>query len=332
MSNFIFSIVVFFLYSNSLAITAKDQMAYFQFYAPYAVIVLWLLLNLGTNTSGKFISTSFYAKLIFRFLNFLKFLLISFIIGIQGYVLYDLQNITNEISKPEKGLVLSVRENWLPFVREFKSTIVQIKLNDGKIGTFSGQSLERLWVGQEVILLDYKANEFYYHEIYPDDLGYNKKILEKYPFSKKPWENILNALLKTGDTKQLEDSYKSYLEQFGFDDFSQRFANDFWLNQNLKQATKLFKIAYEQEPSNYNILKYYGFYLLKTGNKEGEDILNKAIEINPQSFEAYYQLGIMLFEKSEMEKAYPILKKAIELNPNLSDVQSMIIKIEKMTK
>jgi len=89
---------------------------------------------------------------------------------------------------------------------------------------------------------------------------------------------------------------------------------------------KLARFAQEQ-PGNAWANYYYGLTLWKrdrgsqdaAGFERAEELLEKAVAIDPQFGEAYLQLGILQAGQGRFEKAIRDYKRAIELSPPLSE-------------
>jgi len=64
------------------------------------------------------------------------------------------------------------------------------------------------------------------------------------------------------------------------------------------EAFKYLKLARENEPDNPSFYNAEGHLYDKTGNKEkAKEMYEKAIEIDPEFFEAYYNLGVLYFNE-----------------------------------
>jgi tetratricopeptide (TPR) repeat protein len=112
--------------------------------------------------------------------------------------------------------------------------------------------------------------------------------------------------------------------------------------ENGKDAFKYLRLARENDPTNPQFYSAEAHLFEKTGDKENAKVnYLKAIEVDPNFFEAYYNLGVLYFNEgvaltdkanqitknSEYEKAkkvaddkfsesLPYLEKAYELNPD----------------
>lgn len=117
-----------------------------------------------------------------------------------------------------------------------------------------------------------------------------------------------------------------------------------------KEAEAMLKLAIEKDPTNHVLHFASGTIYDKLGKREGAlEAYKKAIEIKPDYFDAYYNLGAVYFNEgkrlqdiannekdnkkyeagkkladAEFEKALPVLEKALSLMPeDVSTLQSL---------
>ena len=69
-------------------------------------------------------------------------------------------------------------------------------------------------------------------------------------------------------------------------------------SENPEEAFKYLEVAREKDPSNPQFYSAEGHLYDKTGNKDkAKEKYKKAIELNPNFFEAYYNLGVLFFNE-----------------------------------
>jgi tetratricopeptide (TPR) repeat protein len=91
---------------------------------------------------------------------------------------------------------------------------------------------------------------------------------------------------------------------------------------------KLGRFAHEQ-PENSLGNYYYALVLWKRAresanaadSKPAEELLQKAVKINPQFGDAYLQLGVLYSARNDFSQAIPCYQKAIEINPRLAEAR-----------
>lgn len=85
------------------------------------------------------------------------------------------------------------------------------------------------------------------------------------------------------------------------------------LQSGINFFSNLLKI---KEDANIYI-KRADLYHIKGEIEKAIDDLKRAIELDPKSDIAYYNLGVIYWEIGEKEKAKECFKKALEINPSL---------------
>ena len=94
---------------------------------------------------------------------------------------------------------------------------------------------------------------------------------------------------------------------------------------------KLARFAHEQ-PGSAQANYYYALSLWKrekgsenaAGMRQVEELLEKAVAIDPKLGEAYLQLGILRSARGDFEQAIHDYKKAIEINPQLGEAHRQL--------
>ncbi|MGK7932119.1 MAG: tetratricopeptide repeat protein [Microcystaceae cyanobacterium] len=85
------------------------------------------------------------------------------------------------------------------------------------------------------------------------------------------------------------------------------------------EAEAIMRRVIELDPDNYRAYSNLGVLLeLKGELKEAILAYKKAIEINPQHADAYNNLGVALYNNNQLEEAVVAYKKAIEINPQFA--------------
>lgn len=91
---------------------------------------------------------------------------------------------------------------------------------------------------------------------------------------------------------------------------------------------KLGRLAHEQ-PDNPLANYYYAVVLWKRAresdnaadSRQAEELLQRAVKINPQFGAAYLQLGVLYSARNDFGRAIPCYQKAIEANPRLAEAR-----------
>jgi tetratricopeptide (TPR) repeat protein len=85
------------------------------------------------------------------------------------------------------------------------------------------------------------------------------------------------------------------------------------------RAVSSFKTTVEQDPDYYHAYILLGNLYALRGDTIAEDYYNNALNLNPKSEEAYYNLGQYYMNKGRYNKAIEQLTMATTLNPKSSD-------------
>jgi tetratricopeptide (TPR) repeat protein len=133
-------------------------------------------------------------------------------------------------------------------------------------------------------------------------IQYGEEGIEKDPEDAILCQLLLSAYWFGGD-RFLEKVFKFWSEKKRV--FEQK---DFW-TKNLNWAQKLYK----KHPQNYYAVLYLGYLNRHTNNnKNAIIVLEKAIEINPQLYEGYYEMGITFLDKKSLKNSEDYLKKVLK--------------------
>ena len=85
------------------------------------------------------------------------------------------------------------------------------------------------------------------------------------------------------------------------------------------EAAKYYEYLIKQGIKDYRVFSNYGIFLNEIGKtKEAELNLKKAISLNPNYANAYYNLAVIFIDKGNLENAELNLKKAIKLKPDFA--------------
>ena len=85
------------------------------------------------------------------------------------------------------------------------------------------------------------------------------------------------------------------------------------------EAAKYYEYLIKQGIKDCKVFSNYGIFLNEIGkHKESESKLKKAISINPEYANAYYNLAVLFIGQGNLEKAELELKKAIKLKSDFA--------------
>ena len=85
------------------------------------------------------------------------------------------------------------------------------------------------------------------------------------------------------------------------------------------EAAKYYAYLIKNRVVDYRVFSNYGIFLNEIGKHEEAELnLKKAISLNPQYANAYYNLGVVFIGQGNLEKAELNLKKAIKLKSDFA--------------
>ena len=91
-------------------------------------------------------------------------------------------------------------------------------------------------------------------------------------------------------------------------------------NNNINEASKLYKKILEIYPKNFDSNFYLGTIFAQNNKlKEATELLEKAVEANPKVADVHNNLGLIYIRLGEKNKALKSLNTAIKLNPKYSE-------------
>ena len=85
------------------------------------------------------------------------------------------------------------------------------------------------------------------------------------------------------------------------------------------EAAKYYEYLIKQGIKDCRVFSNYGIFLNEIGkHKESESNLKKAISLNPEYANAYYNLAVLFIGQGDLDKAELELKKAIKLKSDFA--------------
>lgn len=85
---------------------------------------------------------------------------------------------------------------------------------------------------------------------------------------------------------------------------------------NFRTATEEFRAALKEKPDDLFATLYLGIALSRSGDKEAETTLKKALSMNPQEPRTNLELGIFYFGRGIYDEARDYFENTIKLSPN----------------
>ena len=247
---------------------------------------------------------------------------------IGGFIILSLQEYKNKISLKKNGYrILCLGESTTQggyckqlnlILNDIDSTRRFSVINKGIGGTNTGIIVTRL----ESYLEKYKP------DIVITMMGINDKHISVKDvvgdiFKEKEDERIYNVdalriyklfkLLKLHINEKIKEIGYKEAESFGENETKEEIVDE---SKSLKETEEMLKKAIEINPINeVGYFKLGWLYKEQMKYKESEEMLKKAIEINPILETGYVNLGIFYKEQMKYKESEEMFKKAWEINP-----------------
>ncbi len=185
----------------------------------------------------------------------------------------------------------------------------------------------RLYSGS---LIEKASSRFYVHPV--DRLfRHLQRFIEKLQRKPVDVETLNKAYFchLTGFLAASAEMYRTVLKNYP-DHFPARFDLGLVLFQmeDYQNALKEMEYLLEKRIRNYGILSYAGISALHLGRlDEAERFILEAIEIEPASVEAHFNLGSLYLLKGEREKARRAFERCLSLDPSFRDAGEELEKL-----
>ena len=175
-------------------------------------------------------------------------------------------------------------------------------------------------------------------------LPFFKTALEANPAAAQFWLSYIDALIKLdkfADAKAVLDQAKSKgAKGDSFDMLEQRLNEakvqgppqdqlqtliDLYSQGQLRQALKQATALVQQFPMSVVLYNIQGAVLQELGQLDlSIDAYNKALAIEPNYADAYYNMGMALQRQGKLEKAMKAYNKTLAIKPDYADALSLI--------
>lgn len=136
-------------------------------------------------------------------------------------------------------------------------------------------------------------------------------------------DNLIIMLMQSGDYDQAYELSQYLKESKDFFDKAQFYqARSLMHLKKIDESLSLYQSLYKENPENINILVGYGYVNNLIGNyNKSKEIYEEALKINPNSFEANYNLGLLYNHGfRNWNESIKYLDHAAKINDNLPDL------------
>lgn len=158
---------------------------------------------------------------------------------------------------------------------------------------------------------------------------YGHEILKIVPEAAQAWRRLILFDLTHGRIDEGAATAEKYLKLYPRDYMmAATVAYQIFVAGNSLKAVPFADHAAAQHP-RYDEFQLLGTVLNWSGNWErASEVLENSIKLNPDSWEAYYHLGYVYKDWSKYEKSLEAFRKALDLNPNLPEVEIEIASVK----
>jgi tetratricopeptide (TPR) repeat protein len=173
-----------------------------------------------------------------------------------------------------------------------KISISIIELGKNPLLEITMKKIEGVAIAEDIMKDFQKANKFYDEEEYEEAIAAYKRILTDHPDAFIINQNVGNAYFALKDYDRAIEFYKKVVERQWY--------------------SKVNVGDIEDAIAVYNI----GVLFFNSGNYEkAVTYLMRAVEIDKELSDAYYQLGMSYLAAGKNQEAREVLEKFLELNP-----------------
>ncbi len=264
----------------------------------------------------------------------LFFVLFEVGLRIGGFILLSLQEHRNKLSIRQKGTyrILCLGESttvrqWPPFLKEILNQrnigIKFVVIDKGIPGANTGFIVSQLEANldkyqPDLVVTMMGINDYGAHM--PYEAGSTTQIMlffksfKTYKLTRLLWLHIITKAKEMGFYKPEKNNWLIQRLQHNLQEIGLKAA--YTKEDNLIQWETAFKKALELNPQNYQADVELGrFYISQGKPGEAEQVFKKALELNPQNDQADVELGRFYISQGKPGKAEQLFKKALELNP-----------------
>jgi len=299
------------------------------------IFVLPIHLSLSLRAAPPITILSVITNIIILFLIFLIFYFVLknkksrriFIIGIGWFFIMNLPIFFIAGWWSDIGLMMG--ENWIYF-----SGIGLFLI----MGYFLWHLRQRsLFVGNfvlAVLLISYVISNFFYSSIWRDEIKFYSHVLSVNPDNARARINLALAYEKNNDLDRALKEYRQVLMAQPFDwTVVTNIGNIYKSRQQYDDALIYYRRAIEyvlKEASashNFKLAKIFnnmGEVYIRSGQADmAHKIWKNAIELNPEEFGPYFNLGLLCYRHNMLNDTVFCLKKALKIQPE--NIDSYII-------
>ena len=147
-------------------------------------------------------------------------------------------------------------------------------------------------------------------------------------------QNLVLYLRKYGTRRDVLETARVIERRFrGFAPGMMTAGMTYWEAGDAESSGRCLRQAYELDSEDYYIILGYGRYLLDIGeSRDCIEVIRRAIEKNPQSFQAHYMTAVAYHQLGETERSLEFLARARSLQRSQSELRLVQALEQKLRK
>ncbi len=184
-----------------------------------------------------------------------------------------------------------------------------------------------LWGGQPVVV---QIRHGYFgipwaFRIEPDEEKYNLEILKLAPTALTAWKRLINFYLDHQRWKEAGATAHDYLKVYpSDDDFALEVGSILNGADQYDVGIPFLDYVVQRRPT-YEAYQLLGAALSHQGQKtRAAEVLKESIQINPDSWEAYYRLGYIYNDIGRYKEAAAMFEKVLERQPHFPEIEKQL--------
>ncbi len=186
---------------------------------------------------------------------------------------------------------------------------------------------DQLWAGEDVRI---QIRQGYFGlpwvmKIERDEEKYNQQVLKLAPTASQAWKGLWTFYMNHHRWEEVATTAQGYLKIYPNDyAFATTVGGLLIQAGHFNEGNKFLEYVLTRKPT-YDAYQLFGYTLREQGNNtRAAQILETSIPLDPDDWQAYYQLGYVYSELGEYRKAVPMFEKALERKPHFPEVQAQL--------
>lgn len=185
------------------------------------------------------------------------------------------------------------------------------------------REVEELWGGQavEVQLRDGALGFPRLEAVVPDEEARHRAVLAIAPDAAGSWAELAKLYAKRERWPEALEAARNYLRASSESGTVQSLAAECFQRGDLAHAAEFSRLIFEREKSFKSHI-FLGWTLAKLGqHKEALPLLRRAVELNPETFWGYYHLGYAYRYAGQPAEAAEMFREVLKRRPDYPEIE-----------